>query len=69
MLTNLRQHQAIRGSIAALREATAATTEGMPHEVVLLDLHRGLRDLDGLTGVTTTDDVLRQIFSTFCIGK
>ena len=28
-----------------------------------------LRALDALTGETTLDDILHQIFSTFCIGK
>jgi tRNA modification GTPase len=42
---------------------------GTPHEMVLLDLYEGLRGLDALTGTTTNEDVLRLIFSTFCIGK
>jgi tRNA modification GTPase len=37
--------------------------------MVLLDLYRALQALDELTGVTTKDDVLNLIFSTFCIGK
>jgi tRNA modification GTPase len=37
--------------------------------MVLLDLYEALRGLDSLTGATTTEDVLRLIFSTFCIGK
>ena len=34
-----------------------------------MDLHTALEALDRLTGVTTTDDILGLIFSTFCIGK
>jgi len=37
--------------------------------MLLLDLYEALQSLDALTGVTTTDDILRLIFSTFCIGK
>jgi tRNA modification GTPase len=37
--------------------------------MILLDLHTALRALDSLTGVTTADDILARIFSTFCIGK
>jgi len=36
---------------------------------VLLDLYEALEGLDLLTGGTTNEDVLRLIFSTFCIGK
>jgi tRNA modification GTPase len=35
----------------------------------MLDLYEALRGLDALTGATTTEDVLRLIFATFCIGK
>jgi tRNA modification GTPase len=37
--------------------------------MILLDLYRALWALDSLTGQTTSDDILAQIFSTFCIGK
>jgi len=69
LLTNLRQHQAIKDSLGALRDARVAAEVGLPHEVLLMDLHRGLRGLDDLTGTTTSEDILRQIFSNFCIGK
>ena len=42
---------------------------GVPHELILVDLHNALRSLDTLTGSTTTDDILARIFATFCIGK
>jgi tRNA modification GTPase len=69
MLTNVRQHQAIERAIAGLDAARAAVDVNIPHEMVLLDLYEALRGLDALTGATTTEDVLRLIFSTFCIGK
>lgn len=69
LLTNLRQHRAITEALSALADATAAAEAGLPHEVLLMDLHRGLRGLDDLTGTTTSDDILRLIFSSFCIGK
>ncbi len=69
LLTNLRQHGAVAAALAAVRDAAAAVGAGLPHEVFVLDLHRSLRNLDELTGATTSDDILRRIFSTFCIGK
>jgi tRNA modification GTPase len=68
-LTNLRQHQAVSESLRALSVAETAVAGRIPHEMLLLDLYAALRALDALTGATTTDDVLRLIFSTFCIGK
>jgi tRNA modification GTPase len=69
LLTNLRQHQSVQQSIAALDAAQVALSSGIPHEMLLLDLYAALRALDALTGATTSDDVLHLIFSTFCIGK
>ncbi len=69
LLTNLRQHEAICGALAGMADARSAVESGLPHEVVLLDLRRGLDGLDALTGTTTTEDILRLIFSSFCIGK
>ena len=69
MLTNLRQHHAISEAIQSLRTATESAVQRIPHEMVMLDLYAALRNLDALTGQTTPDDILNQIFSTFCIGK
>jgi len=69
MLTNLRQHQAVEQALRGLDAAHLAVAAGIPHEMLLLDLYEALRGLDALTGVTTSEDVLRLIFSRFCIGK
>jgi tRNA modification GTPase len=69
MLTNLRQHQAVTTTLAALADAAKANAAAIPHEMILLDLYRALWALDSLTGQTTPDDILNLIFSTFCIGK
>ncbi|UWZ85883.1 tRNA uridine-5-carboxymethylaminomethyl(34) synthesis GTPase MnmE [Occallatibacter riparius] len=69
MLTNLRQHQAVTTALEALADAKRANESSIPHEMILLDLYRGLWALDSLTGQTTADDILQLIFSTFCIGK
>ena len=68
-LTNARQRDSIVRTLAALRRVSAAMETNTPHEMLLLDLYEGLQALDELTGQTTADDVLSQIFSTFCIGK
>jgi tRNA modification GTPase len=69
LVTNLRQQQAVVGALAGLEAARGAAAAGIPHEMVLLDLYGALRELDGLTGVTSTEDVLELIFGRFCIGK
>jgi len=68
-LNNVRQREAVTATIAALDAASVANENGLPHELILVDLHNALRALDSLTGATTADDILGRIFSTFCIGK
>jgi tRNA modification GTPase len=69
LMTNLRQQQAVTEAMAALDAARIGVEARIPHEMILLDLYGALRALDALTGETTLDDILNQIFSTFCIGK
>jgi tRNA modification GTPase len=69
MLTNLRQQGQVQSSLGALAAAASSVHNGIPHEMVLLDLYNALRALDELTGATAADDILNLIFSTFCIGK
>ncbi|HEX4037825.1 MAG TPA: tRNA uridine-5-carboxymethylaminomethyl(34) synthesis GTPase MnmE [Acidobacteriaceae bacterium] len=69
ILTSLRQFEAVDGALASLQAAGAAPSQGIPHEMILIDLYGTLRQLDSLTGETTADDILNRIFSTFCIGK
>lgn len=69
LMTNLRQQQAVTETLQALHAAEQAILANVPHEMLLIDLHTALRSLDALTGVTTADDILNLIFSTFCIGK
>jgi tRNA modification GTPase len=68
-LTSVRHQGLIQDSLAGLDAATNAVIGRVPHEMLLLDLYHALRPLDGITGATTTDDILNLIFSTFCIGK
>jgi tRNA modification GTPase len=68
-LNTLRQREAVGVAVAALRAASDANSAGLPHELILVDLHAALGALDSLTGTTTAEDILGRIFSTFCIGK
>ena len=68
-LTNVRHQGLIKDSLNALDAAKHAVAGKIPHEMLLMDLYNALRALDGITGATTTDDILNLIFSTFCIGK
>ena len=68
-LNTLRQREAVQAARNDVEAARLSTVTHQPHEVILIDLHTALEALDRLTGVTTTEDILARIFSTFCIGK
>jgi tRNA modification GTPase len=68
-ITSLRHENLLMEAAAMLKKARGAVTAGLPHELLLLDLYCALQPLDAITGVTTADDILNRIFSTFCIGK
>ncbi|MDE0261718.1 MAG: tRNA uridine-5-carboxymethylaminomethyl(34) synthesis GTPase MnmE [Bryobacterales bacterium] len=69
LVTNIRQEQLLREALQALERASAGVQAEVPHEMLLLDLYEALGPLDAITGATSVDDILDQIFSTFCIGK
>ncbi|HEY2039299.1 MAG TPA: tRNA uridine-5-carboxymethylaminomethyl(34) synthesis GTPase MnmE [Edaphobacter sp.] len=69
LVTNLRQRQAVTETLTSLRRGIEAAHSSLPHEVLLINLYDALSALDRLTGATTAEDILRLIFSTFCIGK
>jgi tRNA modification GTPase len=69
LITNLRHCQCLEAAQQQLSAAAAALRAGLSEEFVLTDLHRGLRKLGEITGETTVEEILGQIFSRFCIGK
>jgi tRNA modification GTPase len=68
-LTSIRHERLLRESAEYLAKARDAAGNGIPHEMILLDLYAALQPIDAVTGATTADDILNRIFTTFCIGK
>jgi len=69
LVTNIRHERLIGEAWQATSRVQESLQEQMPHEIRLLDLHGALKALNALTGETTVEDILENIFSTFCIGK
>lgn len=68
-LTNIRHIGLIESARQAVDRAIAALGAGATEELLLIDLHDARGQLEEVTGRRTIDDVLRHIFSSFCIGK
>lgn len=69
MVTDARHFDLLQRSQDALRGSIKLFSQESSEELVLVGLHDTLRLLGQITGETTPDEVLGQIFSTFCIGK
>jgi tRNA modification GTPase len=69
ILTDARQHDVVRRTIQHVTRSLEMIQQRELEEVLLLTLRGGLSALGEITGETLTDDILGQIFSTFCIGK
>lgn len=69
LVTNSRHHDLLRRAQSSLEESMQLLRQRVSEEVVLVGLHNALKYLGEITGETTADDILTEIFSTFCIGK
>ena len=69
LITNARHYDLLCSTARELEVARAALNEQQSEELVLAPLHNALRYLGQITGETTTEDILSEIFATFCIGK
>jgi tRNA modification GTPase len=66
---NVRHTEALREAIHHFKTAAHNAREGLPMEIIAMDLRSGLESLGGIIGETTNEDILDRIFSEFCLGK
>lgn len=69
LITNARHYDLLCNTSRELRTARACFQDRHSEELVLAPLHNALKLLGQITGETTTEDILLEIFATFCIGK
>ena len=69
LVTNLRHNQCLEGAAAYVRAAAGTMADGLSEEFVIADLRRGLDKLGEITGITSNEEILGEIFRRFCIGK
>ena len=69
MLTNLRHYEHLVKANEALAEVLNGLAIGITGDFLAQDIRLSLHHLGEITGQITTDDLLDNIFSKFCIGK
>ncbi len=69
LITNLRHYEALRNTQTALENAQKGIDASISGDFLAMDIRQALFFLGEITGEITTDDLLENIFSKFCIGK
>ena len=69
LVTNLRHYQNLTFTYDALERVLEGMAMGVTGDFLAMDIRQSLHYLGEITGEITTDDLLENIFSKFCIGK
>ena len=69
MITNIRHKEIIEEALAHLKEANDSLEKNMPVDIISINIKEILQDLGKITGENVSEDVIKEIFSKFCLGK
>ena len=69
VVSNIRHYKALKKAKEHLSNAQESIKNGMTGEFIAVDLRNAENSLGEIIGKVTTDDILNNIFSKFCIGK
>lgn len=69
IVTNLRHYEALNRALTAIRRVSEGLTNNIPTDFLAQDIRECMHYLGEITGDISTDDILGNIFSKFCIGK
>jgi tRNA modification GTPase len=68
-VSNIRHLAHLEDALTVVERAEAALVRGATEELVLAELAEARGSLEEITGRRAPDDLLRHIFSRFCVGK
>jgi tRNA modification GTPase len=69
LLTNLRHKLLVEKAKTSLDRALEAHREGMPLDIMTMDIRDAAQYIGEITGQSVSESVIEEIFSRFCIGK
>lgn len=69
MVTNIRHVEALQKTEEALTKVLYGLDNPVTSDFLAMDIRQALHHLGEITGQVSTDDLLENIFSKFCIGK
>lgn len=69
VITNVRHKNLISSAIKNLKQARIAIDEKMPLDIVTISIKNIISCMNEITGDNTSEDIINEIFSKFCLGK
>lgn len=69
IVTNLRHYESLTKALEAIRRVKEGLDIGITHDFLSQDIRECMFYLGEITGQISTDEILGNIFSKFCIGK
>ncbi len=69
VVSNSRHFEALNKAFSALSEVQKGMDQNISSDLMAIDIRQALFHLGEITGEITTDDLLGNIFTNFCIGK
>lgn len=69
VISNLRHYQCLKKAAECLLNAKESLNKKLSGEFISVDLRNAENSLGEIIGIVTSDDILNNIFTKFCIGK
>lgn len=69
VVSNTRHYHALIRALEEVKKIRFGIKEGLPGDLLAIDIRSALNYLGEITGEITSDDLLGNIFANFCIGK
>jgi tRNA modification GTPase len=69
IVTNERHYHQLKQTEKSLMAVITGLEHGISNDFLAMDIRQSLHHLGEITGSITTEDLLDNIFSKFCIGK
>ncbi|MBI5021338.1 MAG: tRNA uridine-5-carboxymethylaminomethyl(34) synthesis GTPase MnmE [Ignavibacteriales bacterium] len=69
IITNRRQHRCLSDACLIIKSVSDQLNQKISNEYLTAELRRGINILSEITGEITSDEIISNIFSNFCIGK
>lgn len=68
-LTNIRHKNSVTNAIKKLEKSEQTIIDNVPIDIISIDIKDALEELGKITGDSVSEDIIKEIFKKFCLGK